>query len=138
MAGPIEDVLMVMAEIRRFVEHDFKLGLPGDVSDMSPLRKRALARWQCCYYAKINSPGQVVNCLIPLLGKCEATELSLLMSSENHLMKQMVELESIFDVIFEHLLDELNSLTCDVVVSAIGNNSTKEDKMKLKEYWSYL
>ena len=36
------------------------------------------------------------------------------------------------------MLDELNALTWDVVVSAIGNNSTKEGKAKLEEYWSCL
>ena len=50
----------------------------------------------------------------------------------------MVELKSRFNESFEHLLDKLNPLTCNVVVSAIVNNSTKEDKMKLEEYWSYL
>ena len=53
-------------------------------------------------------------------------------------MERLVELKSKFDEFFEHLLDELNALTCNVVVSAIGNNSTKEDKAKLEEYWSCL
>ena len=39
MARLLEDVLTVMAKIRRFVEHDFRLGLPGDVSDMSPVTR---------------------------------------------------------------------------------------------------
>ena len=125
MVSPIKDVLTVMAEIKQFVEHDFTLGLRGDVSDMSPLCKSALKRWKCCYYSKMNGPGQIVNYLIPLLGKCKATKAGLLMSSESHLVQQMVELKSRFDASFEHLLNELNSLTCDVVVSAIGNNSPK-------------
>ena len=80
----------------------------------------------------------MINELLHLLVKCEATEVSLLMSSENHLMGQLVELKSKFDGCFKHLLDELNALTCDVIISAIGNSSTKEDKMKLEEYWSCL
>ena len=127
MTNLLEDVLTVMAKIKRFIEHNFRLGLPGDVSDMSPVHKSALAKWQRCYYAKMSSPGQVVNDLLPLLVKCEATEVSSLMLSDNHLVERMVELKSKFDECFEHLLDELNALTHDVVISAIGNNSTKED-----------
>ena len=30
------------------------------------------------------------------------------------------------------------SLTCDVLVSALGNNSLKEDRVRLEEYWTAL
>ena len=138
MTNPFEDVLTVISEVKRFIKHDFRLGLPGDISDISLVCKSTLVKWQRCYYAKMCSPGQVVNELLPLLVKCEATEVSSLMSSDNHLMGWMVELKSKFDGCFEHLLDELNALTCDVVISAIGNSSTKEYKIKLEEYWSCL
>ena len=93
MTNPLEDVLTVMSEVKRFIEHDFRLGLPGDISDMSPVCKSALAKWQRCYYAKMCSLGQVINELLPLLVKCEATEVSLLMSSDNHLVGRMVALK---------------------------------------------
>ena len=80
MTNLLEDVLTVMSEVKRFIEHDFRLGLPGDISDMSPVCKSALVKWQRCYYAKMSSPGQVVNDLLPLLVIYEATEVSSLMS----------------------------------------------------------
>ena len=60
------------------------------------------------------------------------------MSSECHMVQQMVEWKSKFDASFESLLNELNSLTCDVLVSALGNNSLKEDQVRLKEDWTVL
>ena len=81
MASPIYDVITVMADVKKFVEHDFTLGLKGDVSDMSPPHKHVLARWKRCYHSKMNGLGQIVSYLLPLLEKCEATEADSLMSS---------------------------------------------------------
>ena len=50
----------------------------------------------------------------------------------------MVELKSRFDQSFEHLLNELNTLNLSVVNNAIGDNPTKEEKAKIKEYFSCL
>ena len=80
-----------MADIKQFMEHDFTQGLRGDVSDMSPSSKLALVRWKRCYHSKMNSPGQIVSYLLPLLDKCEATKADSLMSSKFHLVQQMAE-----------------------------------------------
>ena len=53
-------------------------------------------------------------------------------------MQQVVEWKSRFDESFESLLNKLNSLMCDVLVSAFGNNSLKEDRVRLEEYWTVL
>ena len=101
-------------------------------------RKHALARWMRCYHSKMNGPGQIVSYLLPLLEKCKASEVDSLMSSECHLVQQVVEWKSKFDASFESLLNKLNSLMCDVLVSALGNNSLKEDRVRLEEYWTVL
>ena len=76
--------------------------------------------------------------LIPLLQKYKESEVHSLKSSESHIVHQVVEWKSKFDSIFESWLNKLNSLTCDVLVSALGNNSLKEDHVRLEEYWTVL
>ena len=79
----------------------------------------------------------MVKDLIPVLAQCESTEVNLLMSPDNKLVKRLVELKSKFDQSFEHLLNELNTLNLSVVNNAI-NNPTKEEKEKIEEYFSCL
>ena len=70
MLSPVDDIIKVMDEVRRFVECDFALGAEGDDLGMSPPRKQALAKWQRFYHFKINGPGQIVSNLLPLVEKC--------------------------------------------------------------------
>ena len=138
MSGPIDDVIIVMEEVRRFVECDFTLEMEGDDSGMSRPRKQALAKWQRFYHSKINRPRQIVSHLLLLMEKCEASEADSLKTLESHLVHQVVKCKSRFDSSFESLLNELNSLTCDVLVSALGNNTHKEDCVRLEKYWTAL
>ena len=46
MSGPIDNVITVMDEVRRFVEGDFALGAEGGDSGMSPPQKKVLSKWQ--------------------------------------------------------------------------------------------
>ena len=46
MSGPIDDVITVMDEVRRFIECDFALGAEGGDLGMSPPRIQALSKWQ--------------------------------------------------------------------------------------------
>ena len=138
MSGPIDDVITVMDEVRRFVECDFALGAEGGNSGMSPPCKQALTKWQRFYHSKINGPGQIVSHLLVLVEKCEASEVDSLKTSRSHLVHQVVEYKSRFDSSFKSLLNELNSLTCDVLVSALGNNTNKKDHERIDNYWMAL
>ena len=46
MSHPIDDVITVMDEVRRFIECDFALGAEGGDSGMNPPQKQALSKWQ--------------------------------------------------------------------------------------------
>ena len=68
---------------------------------------------------------------IQVLVQCESTEVNLLISPDNKLVKRLVELKVKFDQSFECLLNELNELNLSVVNNAI-NNPTKEEKEKIE------
>ena len=69
ISGPINDAIILMDEVRRFVECDFILWMEGDDSGMSLPCKQALAKWQRFYHSKINGPGQIISYLLPLVEK---------------------------------------------------------------------
>ena len=122
MSNPVDDIIKVMDEVRKFVQCNFALGAKGDESGMSPPCKQALAKWQRFYHSKINGPGQIVSHLLPLVDKCEVIEADSLKSSKSHLVKQVTSLKSKFDSCFESLLNKLNSLTGSVLMNALGDN----------------
>ena len=115
MVSPIEEIIPLMEETRRF----FKLGLPDEAAGMSPIRKSVVSRFKTHYY-----PEQLAKDLVQVLAQCESTERDTLVSPGNKSVKKLVELKSKFDQSLERLLHELNKLNLDMVKNAI-NNPTK-------------
>ena len=67
MSDTLEDIGQNMGRAREFVECNFLLGSEGGESAMSAPRKQALATWQSFYHTMIHRPGQIVNCLLPII-----------------------------------------------------------------------
>ena len=124
-----------MGKARELVTCNFLLGSEGGESVMSLPCKQALATWQSFYHTTINGPGQIVNCLLPIIRQCEAVEADSLKTSKIHMVRQMSRLKLEFDTSFEKLLDRLNSLTGEILVKALGDNPKKADKDRLNGYW---
>ena len=89
-----------MAETPRF----FELGMPDVVAGMSPVHKSMLSKFKTNYYKRVNNPEQTAKDLIQVLIQCESTEVNLLISPDNKLVKRLVELKMRFDRSFERLL----------------------------------
>ena len=100
MANPLEEILPLMAETCRF----FELGMRNVVTGMSLVHKSMLSKFKTNYYKRVNNPEQTAKDLIQVLIQCESTEVNLLISPDNKLVKRLVELKMRFDRSFERLL----------------------------------
>ena len=133
MMSPIEEIIPLMAETRRF----FELGLPGEVAGMSPICKSVVSRFKTHYYVRVNNPEQLAKDLVQVLAQCESTERNTLVSPGNKSVKKLVKLKSKFDQSLERLLHELNELNLNMVDNAV-NNPTKVEGRKIGEYFVCL
>ena len=52
MTSPIEEIIPLMAETRRFI----KLGLPDEAAGKSPIHKSVVSRFKTHYYTRVNNP----------------------------------------------------------------------------------
>ena len=133
MASPIEEIILLMEETRRF----FELGLPDEVASMSLICKSVVSRFKTHYYVRVNNQEQLAKDLVQVLAQCESTERDTLVSPGNKSVKKLVKLKFKFDQSLERLLHELNKLNLNMVNNAV-NNTTKVEEKKIGEYFSFF
>ena len=74
MASPIEEIIPLMEETRRF----FEWGLPDEEAGMSLIRKCVLSRFRTNYHTQANNPEKLAKDFVQVIARCEATEKSTL------------------------------------------------------------
>ena len=87
MVSPIEKIISLMEETRRF----FEWGLPDEEAGMSPIRKCVVSRFRTYYHTRANDPEKLVKDLVQVIARCEATEKSTLVSPDNKSVRRLVE-----------------------------------------------
>ena len=100
MVSPIEEIIPLMEETRRF----FEWGLPDEEAGMSPIRKCVVSRFRTHYHTRANNPEKLAKDLVQVITQCEATERSTLVSPDNMSVKKLVETKSKIDHSLERLL----------------------------------
>ena len=97
MLSPVEEILPLMMEARRF----FELELPCEGSELCPIQKGILSKFMVHYYSRVNNPERISRDLIQTLAQCKQ-------SPDNKAVGRLVKLKAIFNQSLERVLQELS------------------------------